>query len=113
MAIVQKTATVNSAPNQIYRPITTQADAISAQQTVLSSAIPKSDAEAAAVKTQLNLLNNYQVVENQQAVVSTAYVTTGSQLLASSLRNASAISQLDKEAQIKALATPGILPSKP
>lgn len=105
MAIVQKTATVNSAPNQIYRPITTQADAISAQQTVLSSAIPKSDAEAAAVKTQLNLLNNYQVVENQQAVVSTAYVTTGSQLLASSLRNASAISQLDKEAQIKALAT--------
>lgn len=105
MAILQKTATVSSIPGQVYKPITTQTEAISAQQTVLSSVVPKSDAEAVAVKTQQNLLDNYQVVENQQAVVNSAYTTTSAQTLAPSAYNAAAVSQVDQQAQIKALAT--------
>jgi len=103
MAVLQKA--FDSIPRQVYKPIATQSEAISAQQTVLSSVVPKNYAEAAAVKTQQNLLNNYQSVENQQAVVSSAYVTSGAQTLVPSAYNTAAISQLDKEAQIKALAT--------
>lgn len=105
MVILQKTAAVTSTPSQAYKPITSQSEAISAQQTVLSSVVSKSDAEAAAVKTQQNLLNNYQSVENQQAVVNSAYITSGAQQLAPSTYNTAAISQLDKDTQIKALAT--------
>jgi len=105
MVVLQKTATLASIPSQVYKPITTQPDAISAQKTVLTSVVPKTDAEAAAVKTQQNLLNNYQVVENQQAVVTSAYVTSGTQVIVPSAYNTPAISQVDKETQIKALAT--------
>jgi hypothetical protein len=105
MVILQKTAAVGSIPSQAYKPITTQSEAISTQKTVLSSVVPTSDAEAAAVKTQQNLLENYQVLEKQQAVVNTAYVTSSSQMLAPSTYNNAAISQENKEAQIKALAT--------
>ena len=105
MVILQKAATSSSIPSQVLKPINTQAEAISAQQTALSSVVANSDAEAVAVNTQQDLLNNYQVVENQQAVVNSSYATVGAQAQLAPSYNAAAVSQADKEAQIKALAT--------
>ena len=104
MVALQKTSTVSAVPSLALKPITTEAEAIAAQQTALSSVAAKSDAEVTAVQTQKNLLSNYQTVANQQAVVNSAYATTGSQPLASAY-SAAVVSQVDKEAQIKALAT--------
>jgi hypothetical protein len=106
MVILQKTAPLNVAktPSISPAPISTQSEAIVAQQDALKAFIPKSDADTIALNTQKELLSNYQAIENQQATVTTAYVASNAQSIASPGFPA-ALSQVDKEAQIKALAT--------
>jgi hypothetical protein len=106
MAIPQKKATFGIVQKPIYKPITTQSEAISAQQTALSQVVPNSDTEAAAVKIQNDLLNNFREVTNQQAVVtSSANISSKLQTITPSAYINTAVIQADREAQIKALAT--------
>ncbi|WP_455204405.1 hypothetical protein [Kaarinaea lacus] len=106
MAILQRAVSPNLTKTSVgfSQPITTQSDAISAQQQALNTFVPQSDVEAAALTTQKDLLTNYQTVENQQATVNTAYVTGSSQNLYVPAAT-SALADADKVAQIKALAT--------
>ncbi len=106
MVILTKPATPNVATSPVSstQPISTKADAITAQQNALSSVIPKSDADAAALTTQKALLSNYQAIDNQQAVVTTAYVTQSAQAAVSPAA-AATLAQADKVAQIRALTT--------
>lgn len=99
MAILQKPATLS-----LTQPISTQSDAITAQQQALNSFVPKTDSETLALSTQKTLLSDYQSVENQQAVVNSSYAIGGTRTLYAADASAS-IAQPDTEAQIKALTT--------
>jgi hypothetical protein len=106
MVILQKAASPNVAKTPIssISPISTQSEAITAQQDALNALIPKSDADTIALNTQKDLLSNYQSIENQQAVVNTAYVASNAQTVGSSGASV-VLPEADKVAQIKALTT--------
>lgn len=104
MVILQKASALGSSPSPLSTPIATKSEAISAQQTALKRVVAGSDAEAAAVQTQQDLLSNYRTVAGQQEVVTTAHATTGSQPLAS-LYKGTAASVADEQDQIFTLAT--------
>lgn len=105
MVLLRKTATLGSVSRLPYKPITSLSDAISAQKSALSSITPKSSTEAVAVKTQQNLLNNYQNIETQQTVTATASMHSSLQAILPSAYNTASILQADRETQIKSLAT--------
>jgi len=106
MVILQKAATPNVSKVTTSSPpsIVTQSGAIVAQQDALSAFIPKNDVDTIAVNTQKQLLSNYQAIENQQAVVNTAYVASNPQTALSSGAFA-VLPEAEKIAQIKALTT--------
>jgi len=106
MVLLRKTATLGSASRFTYKPIASLPDAISAQKTALSSITPNSSTEAIAVKTQQSLLNNYHDIETQQAATATASRHSSLQAILPQTYNTASILLADRDAQIKALATP-------
>jgi len=106
MVILQKAATPNvtSVSSKTAPSIVTQSDAIAAQQDALGSFIPKTDVDAIALTTQKELLSSYQSIENQQAVVNTAYVASSAQTTVYSGASV-VVPEADQAVQIKALAT--------
>jgi hypothetical protein len=106
MVTLQRSATPNIAkvPTASLSPISTQSEAISAQQDALNAFVPKSDADTVALTTQKNLLSNYQAIENQQTTVTTAYLANNAQAVVYS-GVASTLPQAEAEAQLQALAT--------
>jgi hypothetical protein len=106
MVILQKAALPNAdkLPTSSIPSISTQSEAIVAQQDALNAFIPKNDTDTIALTTQKELLSNYQSIENQQTVVNTAYVANSAQTIVSP-GAAVVLPEAEKLAQIKALTT--------
>jgi hypothetical protein len=104
MVILQKETTTGSQTEQYSKPITTQAEAISAQQKSIASAKPRSELESSAINKQLRLLGDYESIQRQQAVVESRFeIANANQFY--SIPVSSPFAQANSESQIKALAT--------
>jgi hypothetical protein len=104
MVILQKETTVGSQTELYSKPITTQKEAISAQQKAIASVKPRSEIESAAINKQQKLLGDYESIQRQQAVVESRFTIANAQQFYSTPVSSS-FAQANSESQIKALAT--------